>query len=138
MLLKGNEVEEFIKERGIKHFKREEFECRHCGNVVIESKLIEILEELRERLGKPVILTSAYRCEEHNKAIGGVPKSAHTRGYAVDVKAISSRTRYEIVNFLLSKGINRIGIAWNFIHFDLDLEKPQNVIWHYFGRSHVA
>ncbi len=138
MLLEGKQVEEFIKEKGIKHFKSEEFECKHCGKVIIESKLIEVLEKLRNKLGKPVIITSGYRCEEHNKEIGGVPNSAHVRGYAVDIKAISSKTRYEIVNFLLLEGIKRIGIAGNFIHFDVDPEKPSPRIWVYGKRKHIA
>ena len=139
MLLKSKQqVEEFIKERGIKHFKVDEFKCKHCGEVTIESKLIEVLERLREHLGKPVVITSAYRCPEHNREIGGVPNSAHTRGYAVDIKVLSSATRYKILGFLIREGINRIGIAKDFIHFDLDPDKPKNVIWHYFGKSHIA
>ncbi len=139
MILIGKEaVKKYIVDNQIKHFKPEEFECKHCGKVIIDSQLIDILEKLREYLGKPVIITSAYRCIEWNRQIGGVKGSAHIRGYAVDVKVLSSRTRYRIVNFLLSQGISRIGIAQNFIHFDIDPEKPKNVIWHYFNAKHVA
>ncbi len=139
MMLKGKEeVNRFIEEKGIKHFRAEEFVCKHCGKVIIEGQLIEILEKLREYLKEPVIITSAYRCEGHNRAIGGVSNSAHVKGYAVDIKVLSSQTRYRVIEYLLKEGINRIGIAKDFIHFDLDPEKPQNVIWHYYGRSHVA
>jgi len=139
MLLMGkNDVQKFIQENNIKHFQVKEFVCKHCGEVIIESELLKILEELRNFLGKPVIITSAYRCIEHNRAIGGVPGSAHIRGYAVDVKVLNSNTRFRIVKFLLDHGITRIGIAETFIHFDLDPEKPKNVIWHYFKHSHVA
>ncbi len=139
MMLKGKEeVKRFIEEKGIKHFRAEEFVCKHCGKVIIESQLIEILERLREHLRKPVIITNAYRCEGHNRAIGGVPNSAHVRGYAVDVKVLSSQTRYKVIKFLMGEGVSRIGVGEDFIHFDLDPEKPKNVIWHYFRKSHVA
>jgi len=137
MLLKDAEVEKYIKEKKIKYFKAEEFRCKHCGKILIHNSLIDILEELRENLKKPVIITSAYRCPVHNRRIGGVNNSAHVKGYAVDVKA-NSKTRYEILRFLFAKGITRIGIASNFIHFDVDPKKPQNVVWLYGKKRHVA
>jgi len=101
MILEGKEkVEEFIKQNDIKHFQVREFVCRHCGEVKIESELIEILEELRKDLKMPVVITSAYRCPKHNQEIGGVPNSAHTRGYAVDIRVLDSRTRFYVVEWL--------------------------------------
>jgi uncharacterized protein YcbK (DUF882 family) len=45
-----------------------------------------MLEELRAALGRPVVITSGYRCPEHNKAVGGVPRSPHMLGRAVDIE----------------------------------------------------
>lgn len=42
------------------------------------------LELVRAALGKPIVITSGYRCPELNKRIGGVSTSAHTKGLAVD------------------------------------------------------
>lgn len=43
------------------------------------------LEEIRIAVGnKPIIITSGYRCEELNKAIGGSPTSDHINGLAAD------------------------------------------------------
>jgi len=139
MLLIGTEeVEEFIKQHDIRYFRAKEFVCKHCKQVKIESRLIETLENLRQYLKVPVVITSAYRCPKHNQEIGGVPNSAHTRGYAVDIRVLDSRTRFYVVRWLLDRGINRIGIGRDFIHFDLDPEKPKNVIWHYYKSEHVA
>ena len=44
----------------------------------------EVLEPLRKRVGR-VIITSGYRCQELNKAVGGVPHSQHLRGEAADI-----------------------------------------------------
>jgi hypothetical protein len=44
-----------------------------------------ILDPLREHLGKPIIITSGYRSAELNKAIGGSPTSQHIVGQAADI-----------------------------------------------------
>ncbi len=127
------EIQKFIRENDIKHFNPQEFVCKHCGEVKIHPKLIVLAEELREILGKPLVITSGYRCPEHNRAVGGVPDSAHTKGLALDVACVSSRTRFVILSFLFRAGVRRIGVAKNYIHFDIDDSKPQGVVWHYYG-----
>ena len=42
------------------------------------------LELVRKALGKPIIITSGYRCPALNTQVGGSPTSAHTKGLAVD------------------------------------------------------
>ena len=42
------------------------------------------LELVRKALGKPIIITSGYRCPALNARVGGVSTSAHTKGLAVD------------------------------------------------------
>lgn len=56
----------------------------------------EVLEPLRKRVGR-VIITSGYRCQELNKAVGGVPHSQHLRGEAADIYVPNQATalRYE-------------------------------------------
>ncbi len=76
-------------------------------------------------------ITSGYRTPEHNKKVGGVPNSSHTLGRACDVYAPTSRQKYLIVTAALEAGINRIGIAKNFIHLDDDPSKTEDVIFTY-------
>lgn len=45
-----------------------------------------LLEPLRMAWGGPVKVTSGYRCEKLNKAVGGVASSAHMRGDAADLQ----------------------------------------------------
>ncbi|MBR6458334.1 MAG: peptidase M15 [Bacteroidales bacterium] len=47
----------------------------------------KILDPLRAAYGKPITVTSGYRCEKLNKAVGGVNGSAHLRGDAADLRA---------------------------------------------------
>ena len=51
-------------------------------------KLLEVLDGLREFYGKPIKITSGYRCTELNKLVGGSPTSAHVIGYAADLQPI--------------------------------------------------
>ena len=44
-----------------------------------------ILQPLRDRICKPIAINSGYRCEELNKAVGGVATSQHRRGEAADI-----------------------------------------------------
>ena len=52
----------------------------------MDKNFLQKLDRARDVAGVPFIITSAYRCEQHNKNVGGKPNSAHLRGYAVDIK----------------------------------------------------
>lgn len=44
-----------------------------------------VLDPLREAYGKPITVTSGYRCEALNKAVGGSKTSEHMKGMAADI-----------------------------------------------------
>lgn len=48
-----------------------------------------VLDPLRRLYGKPIIITSGFRCTELNKRVGGVANSWHTRGNAADIHVTS-------------------------------------------------
>ena len=51
--------------------------------------LIEnVLDPLREAYGKPIVVTSGYRCPALNKAVGGASNSQHMTGQAADIRTI--------------------------------------------------
>lgn len=51
--------------------------------------LIEnILDPLREAYGKPIIVTSGFRCKELNKVVGGANTSQHLTGQAADIRSV--------------------------------------------------
>lgn len=50
-----------------------------------------VLEPLRIHYGRPIIVTSGYRCPSLNKAVGGAAKSQHATGQAVDIRSVSDR-----------------------------------------------
>jgi uncharacterized protein YcbK (DUF882 family) len=113
------------------YFKIEEFACSCCGKNEIDPQFVKKLDDARRLAKIPFIITSGYRCEKHNKEVGGSPNSSHLKGIAVDISCQTSTSRYLIVNALIRAGFNRIGIAKDFIHCDIDKDKPQEVIWVY-------
>ena len=44
-----------------------------------------VLEPLRVAMGRPINISSGYRCEQLNKAVGGVYNSQHLKGQAADI-----------------------------------------------------
>lgn len=51
----------------------------------IKALVDKVIQPLRDAWGKPLTINSGYRCQEVNKAVGGVPTSQHTKGEAADV-----------------------------------------------------
>lgn len=85
----------------------------------------------RPRRGGPAfVVSSGYRCPAHNKAVGGVADSAHTRGYAADIRCTDSHTRFAVLRALLEVGFRRIELAPTWIHVDCDPAKPRDVAFY--------
>ena len=117
----------------MKHFKHSEFDSPDApgSGAKMQNRFLEKLDLARDIAGILFIITSGYRTEEHNKLVGGVNSSSHTKGLAADISCRDSVSRFIIVNALFKAGFTRIGIADNFIHVDCDETKTQEVIWTY-------
>lgn len=116
----------------MKYFKIEEFKCKcGCGKAEMMPSTLEKLDKARELAGIPFKITSGYRCDKHNAAVGGKSEGAHTSGYAIDIEASTSPARLSIIKALITVGFDRIGIANTFIHADDDPCKPPKVMWVY-------
>ena len=117
------------------YFKPEEFRCKcgKCDGGSMDAALVKNLNEARRLAQVPFVITSAYRCKTHNKAIGGAENSAHTRGHAVDIRIPTSGIAYHVIKSLLDVGFTRIGYnsKHSFIHVDNDPSLPPNVFFDY-------
>ena len=75
----------------MKWFKDGEFRCLCCGGLPpdarenIRALVEEVLDPVREAFGGPIVVNSGYRCERHNRDVGGVRNSQHLRGEAADI-----------------------------------------------------
>lgn len=59
-----------------------------------------VLDPLRRIIQKPIIITSGYRCEKLNKAVGGVSNSWHQLGNAADIHIADKENAREIFEIL--------------------------------------
>lgn len=111
------------------HFNAREFRCQ-CGQsheTLIASELVDKLEALYTALNcSKIIVTSGYRCPEHDKAVGGTSSGQHTKGTAADVccygqdgQPISSKTVCCKAQDLGFGGIANITSSYQYTHLDV-------------------
>lgn len=68
-------------------------------------RLADFLEQVKVVLGgKPIIINSAFRCAEVNKAVGSSDKSQHRRGCAADIR-VPGMTPDQVVNAIIESGL---------------------------------
>jgi zinc D-Ala-D-Ala carboxypeptidase len=108
-------------------FSPQEMACRGTGKLLIVPEAMDKLQALRTKLGKPMIVNSAYRSPEHNRSVGGASQSKHMRGLAFDVR-MENHDPEEYIAAALAVGFNGIGTypRQNFIHVDV---RPSRGAW---------
>ena len=113
--------------------RRELFECKcGCRGNLIDPRVVTMHQAIEEEcLMGDLPVNSGWRCQKHNKAVGGSPTSSHLRGLAADIGCKSSAQRYELLRAAMHQGVGRIGIGKNFVHIDIDRSKDKRVIWLY-------
>ena len=63
-----------------------------------------VLQPLREKLCKPIIITSGFRSVKVNNLVGGVSNSQHLYGQAADF-VVNGMTPKQVVEFVKKSGI---------------------------------
>jgi zinc D-Ala-D-Ala carboxypeptidase len=121
-----------------RYFSDAEVSCRcGCGDCAMDPAFMELLDRIRERVDRPLALNSAKRCAAHNRKVSTVKNGPHPLGVAADIRATTSRERFELIEAALAVGITRIGIARSFVHLDVateDTGHPQDLVWFYSDR----
>lgn len=117
----------------LRYFTSKEFDSpdKKGSGSLMDATVLEMLDETRHRAEISFKITSGYRTKAHNRLVGGVNGSSHTKGLAVDIRCKGSLERFKIITCALQQGFTRIGVSGNFIHLDNDSDKTQNVIWTY-------
>lgn len=93
-------------------FNSVEFDCHGqgcCSETIINSKLVEYLQQIREHFNAPITITSGYRCPVHNRNVGGATGSRHSKGDAADI-VIAGHSSKEVAQYAESIGIKGIGL----------------------------
>lgn len=108
------------------NFESTEFDCKcknkTCITTEIDPKLVEYLQKIRNYFGKAVTINSAYRCDKHNKSVGGASQSKHKYGQAADIK-VSGVKPLKVAQYAEFIGIKGIGQYSNFVHIDTRTNK---------------
>tara|TARA_R110002153_G_C13182487_1_gene485221 strand:- start:465 stop:821 length:357 start_codon:yes stop_codon:yes gene_type:complete len=110
-----------------RNFSRSEFACKcGCGFATADSELVQVLEVIRAKFGRPITITSAARCEAHNKAVGGAKSSKHREGIACDIQ-IANINPFQVYHFLDKYEPDAYGIGCysTFTHIDVRKAKAR-------------
>lgn len=93
---------------------------------------LQRLNAIREGYGKPIIISSGYRCPELNELVGGAKDSKHLTGLAVDLKWDKDLVEYIIDNFSFDKLIREKSdnVKWIHIQFRKDISTERNLIYY--------
>lgn len=112
-----------------KNFSKREFNSKDGKRMPSEvldniKVLAKQIQTIRDAIGAPLHINSAYRSPEHNKRIGGVKNSQHVLGKAADLSSrdISPDNLHAIIKSLIFEGkiINGgLGIYNGFVHYDI-------------------
>lgn len=119
---------------------------RNKTNKGIEDNLVRlvetILDPLRKAYGKPITVTSGYRCKELNKAVGGVATSQHLTGCAADITVSSKSGNRELARLIVKLGlpfsqlIDEKDYQWVHVSCAAENTPPRRQILRYNGREY--
>lgn len=101
------------------NFSPEEIACRGDDTVRINEAALDKLQALRDRLGVPMNVNSAYRSPDYNRKVGGAKHSMHLQGAAFDI----SMANHDPGNFeAAARAVGFTGFGFyprqNFMHID--------------------
>lgn len=127
-----------------KYFTPAEIACRGTGMVMLtpaSRDALMRLDRLREAMGHPLLVNSAYRSPEHNRAVGGAKASKHMLGIAFDIN-MTNVDPHRFESEAKKAGFNGIGLyppqkpsgARNFIHIDTRANAWRRTQWGEFPR----
>lgn len=111
------------------HFSASEFRCK-CGKsheFKVDDSLVSNLEKLFSKLDcSKIIVTSGYRCVQHDKNVGGSGSGQHVEGTAADIccygqdgNPISSKLVCCTAQDIGFKGIANINTSYQYTHVDM-------------------
>ena len=118
-----------------KNFSKEEFDCNDGSEMPINIyhnmvKVANQLQILRNHLGKPIQINSAWRSEKYNASVNGVKDSQHIMGRAADivVRDLNPIEVYNTIEELIEKGDmlqGGLGLYDTFVHYDIRGERAR-------------
>ena len=117
------------------NFSAKEFLCTHCGSEGIQSALLDKLQAMRTEYGKPMKITSGYRCPQHPIEAKKTSPGAHALGIAADI-GVEGDEAHAVLALAMRHGFTGVGVqqkgTGRFIHVDVRSgQLPTPAIWSY-------
>lgn len=102
------------------NFTPSEIASKGDGSIRVNADALDKLQRLRELVGKPLFLTSAYRDRLHNARVGGAPRSRHRLGTAFDISLSNHQgEKDKLIELAKQVGFLGFGVSYNsFLHVD--------------------
>lgn len=93
---------------------------------------LQRLNDIREGYGKPIVISSGYRCDELNEKVGGANDSKHKNGLGVDLKWDSDLVNYMIDNCSFDKLIREKSgnTKWIHVQFNKDISTERHLVYY--------
>ena len=123
------------------------YDIRNKTDQTIESnirRLVEtLLDPIREKWGKPIQITSGYRCPLLNSKLGGSKTSKHKEGLAADLDAGTNDDNRKLAQMIASMGIvfdqliDEKGYQWVHVGLATPGQKNRQEILRYNGKGYV-
>jgi uncharacterized protein YcbK (DUF882 family) len=115
-----------------KNFSENEFRCKcGCGKALMQQGFMEKLQELRTAYGKPMVISSGYRCPKHPVEAKKSAPGTHSEGLACDV-AVLGADAHQLLKLAMAMGFTGIGVnqkgAGRFLHLDT---RQGAMVWSY-------
>ena len=107
-------------------FSHSELACQKSGQAILADGFADKLAMLRVAFGQPMTVNSCCRSAEHNRDIGGHPRSLHVydenpRGrsgcVAIDIRTSDTVYARRLVEAALREGWS-VGVSKTFVHLD--------------------
>lgn len=121
-----------------KNFNKREFNSKDGKRMpahveIYVRQVAKQLQVLRDHIGSPIHINSAYRSPSHNAAIGGVPNSQHVLGKAADIvsRTLTPLQLFQTIEKLIAQGKmieGGLGLYNSFVHYDIRGVKAR---WNY-------
>ncbi len=111
-------------------FSPRELASKREGELMIDEEALDKLQALRDKLGKPLYVLSAYRSPAHNEAVGGAKRSQHLVAKAYDIK-MHNHDPHEFEAAARSVGFTGFGyyVRQGFMHIDTGPERSWGKPW---------
>ena len=94
--------------------------------------IVYCLQPIRDKLKKPMIITSGYRCGRLNDVVNGAKNSQHLYGQAVDF-VVQGMTPKQIVEFIKNSGVEFDQLieehTWVHISFKKNNNRKESLIY---------